>query len=214
MDSSEFDFNRSGIFYPAIMTYWVLLHGTFELLSRGFIRIIEGSDANAPGMEDLIAKAIADTYADPADRHVTKMFDEPQLLTTSQPERITPPDADAISYELFASHAYILGPLLAGWNLLIAGYQAAQAAGYTDKTDPTWEFLRHCRNGAAHNGRFKLRHGEPRRPARWRGVTIASDLDGAPVFRNLQGEGVLALGDPLLLLLDLEKANPQMTAQL
>jgi hypothetical protein len=198
MDPNALNFDRSGLFYPAVMNYWVLLHGAFELLSRGFIRIIDGTDVDGPSTDEPAAKKIADAYADPAARHVTKIFDAPQLLTSGQPERITPPGADELSHELFAEHQYILGPVTAGGNLLIVGHQAAKAEGYTDKNDPTWEFLRHCRNGAAHNGRFNLLNGEPKQPAHWRGLTITPNLHGTPVFKDTQGEGFLALGDPLL----------------
>jgi hypothetical protein len=74
-------------------------------------------------------------------------------------------------------------------------------------TDPIWEFLRHCRNAAAHKGRFNLVRGEPRRLATWRSKTTAPGLNGTLLFTDGKLPGFLGPGDVLYLLSDLEKAR-------
>jgi len=82
---------------------------------------------------------------------------------------------------------------------------------YEDE-DRFWEFLRHCRNAAAHGNRFNLLHDEPRRPARWHHLEITKVLQGQRLFRQEPDEGELLLpADPVHLLWDLERANPHMS---
>lgn len=52
---------------------------------------------------------------------------------------------------------------------------------YFDKT-PELEFFRHLRNGISHGNTFNLKHGEPRRPAHFKGFTITNALQGKPVL--------------------------------
>jgi hypothetical protein len=85
--------------------------------------------------------------------------------------------------------------------LLIAAHEAAKNADYQG---PECEFLRHCRNAAAHGGRFHFKGGEPRRPASWRKMILHSGLRGTPLFGLPDGDGLLAPGDPILLLWDIE----------
>lgn len=87
-------------------------------------------------------------------------------------------------------------------SLLVSAYEALQPV--TDHR-PVWQFLRHCRNAAAHGGRFNLRHGEPSRPAAWKSLSIQPSLHGTPLFGILDEKGLLALGDAILLLWDIEQ---------
>ena len=77
-------------------------------------------------------------------------------------------------------------------------------------TDEKWEFLRHCRNAAAHNGRWNLVGREPRRPARWRDIKLGSDIHDRPLLKvkDSDSAGSLNLGDPIALLWDIEQDNP------
>jgi hypothetical protein len=76
--------------------------------------------------------------------------------------------------------------------------------------DPLWEFLRHCRNAAAHKGFFNFMHGGPKRPAKWRGLEIVSSLQSTPLFNDPQVSGFLGIGDALHLLSDVEQTFPKM----
>jgi len=52
---------------------------------------------------------------------------------------------------------------------------------YFDKT-PELEFFRHLRNGISHGNKFDFKHGEPRRPAKFKNFEIASSLQGEDVL--------------------------------
>jgi hypothetical protein len=73
--------------------------------------------------------------------------------------------------------------------------------------DPIWEFLRHCRNAAAHGGYFKFKWTEPSRPAAWKSLEIIKSMQALPLFTE-GTRGFLHFGDPLLLLWDIEQAFP------
>jgi hypothetical protein len=88
-----------------------------------------------------------------------------------------------------------------GGSLLIAAYEATKED--SDKGE-IWEFLRHCRNAAAHGGCFRFAKSEPSRPARWKGLSIELSLQGTPLFDNLDGKGLIQLGDAVMLLWDIE----------
>jgi hypothetical protein len=71
--------------------------------------------------------------------------------------------------------------------------------------EPPWEFLRHCRNAAAHGGAFAFRGPEPRRPAVWRGLELTQGMSGERLFHHSDDQpGLLGLGDPVRLLIDLD----------
>ena len=95
---------------------------------------------------------------------------------------------------------------MSGASLLIAAYEATKHA--SDKS-AVWEFLRHCRNAAAHGGRFHFKSKKPAPPACWKSLTIEPKLEGTPLFDNLgDGQGLIALGDAVLLLWDIEQIMP------
>jgi hypothetical protein len=71
--------------------------------------------------------------------------------------------------------------------------------------EPEWEFLFHCRNAAAHQGRFHFLNNQPRHPASWRGLQIERSLEGRDLFRADPGNAFLGPGDVILLLSDLEE---------
>lgn len=90
-------------------------------------------------------------------------------------------------------------------SLLIAAYEVAKS-----KSDrgPVWEFFRHCRNAAAHGGRFNLNQGEPSRAAAWKTLSVDRSLHGTPLFNIVGEKGLIALGDAVLLLWDIEQLYP------
>ena len=93
-------------------------------------------------------------------------------------------------------------------SMLIHCHEITRHLGHQE---PEWEFLRHCRNAAAHGGRFNILGAEPRRPASWRGKTIEIELNGERLMDNFDHHGFLSAGDPILLLWDLEQFLPETT---
>lgn len=91
----------------------------------------------------------------------------------------------------------------ASGSLLISAYEQTRA--HHDH-GPLWQFLRHCRNAAAHGGRFGLRPGEPRHLAEWSGIRIERSHDGTPIFHG-SVPGLLTTADLIWLLADIEKAH-------
>lgn len=71
-----------------------------------------------------------------------------------------------------------------------------------------WEFLRHCRNAIAHNGKWHFTGQEPKRTAKWRGIELEKKMHGYPLFVRTSGMGYLKLGDPIALLWDIEQEIP------
>jgi len=65
--------------------------------------------------------------------------------------------------------------------MLVVSYESTKQ--HTDDGE-FWEFFRHCRNAAAHGGRFNFLGAEPKRPARWQGPEITRALHGKPLFRQ------------------------------
>ena len=63
--------------------------------------------------------------------------------------------------------------------LLIVAYESTKQ--FHDRGE-LWEFLRHCRNAAAHNGRFHFRRNEPRYEAKWSSLDVTKPLQGTPLF--------------------------------
>ena len=72
-----------------------------------------------------------------------------------------------------------------------------------------WEFFYHCRNAAAHEGKFTFKNGEPRfDPVRWNGLEITAKSEGQPLLSPPHPNGLLGPGDPILLLWDIEQTLP------
>ena len=61
---------------------------------------------------------------------------------------------------------------------------------YFDKT-PELELFRHLRNGISHGNTFNLQHGEPRRPAAFKGFQITPALHGQNVLFQFMSTGDL-----------------------
>jgi hypothetical protein len=90
-------------------------------------------------------------------------------------------------------------------SLIIAAYEATKTRS---DHGPVWEFFKHCRNAAAHGGRFNFHQGQPSRNATWRKLNVHSGLQGTPLFDILDEKGLIALGDSVLLLWDIEQLCP------
>ena len=184
-------FDRGKPFYPLIMNYLVLLFGFKEFAVRGTI-----------GPRDISPNAL--------EKDLAKILGPLELRCEFQKEHIIA-DADEIAQEIANNSNYVASSLLhSAGVLLILAHEISKDRSYHAK-GPLWEFLRHCRNAAAHQGAFNLVNGEPRRLAEWRGFRIDASLNRTPLFKNEKGVGFISPGDPIGLLWDIEQAYPNMS---
>jgi hypothetical protein len=208
-------FDRSKPFYPLVMNYVVQLIGFKELALRGI---------SGPRRDDLLESTLGRfsiEYGEPDEdeealetlrSHLAKLSGPLELRSEIQDELITV-DIDGIARDLFENTIYVgAWTMPAAGSIFIVAYEMAKEQGWSDREDPLWEFLRHCRNAAAHRGRFAFRGKEPTWLARWGHLEITHSLEGTPLFTDAAGNGLLSPGDPIRLLWDLEQANPQMQA--
>jgi len=114
-------------------------------------------------------------------------------------------DVNLLSTEFAFDHR----PMFEYFNRLSAGSLLIMAWEQTRQShthDPMWEFLRHCRNAAAHNGVFTFAKREPKRAATWHGTSILPSLEGHILFPDPPARGFIGPGDVLNLLADIEAA--------
>lgn len=118
---------------------------------------------------------------------------------------------DLIADEITDNNLYFLSfTMRSAGSLLILAFETTRP--YHDN-GPLWEFLRHCRNAAAHNGRFRFNSGEPRRPAEWGNLRLQASMHDEPLFRvDQQTPGLVEPGDVIRLLWDIEQTYPNMQA--
>jgi hypothetical protein len=136
----------------------------------------------------------------------------PPLRLASSVEGVVPLDIDSgmLASELADEYSHLFRFLLpfAGGALLALAYESTKQ--FRD-AGPVWEFLRHCRNAAAHNGRFHFLGSEPIRPAIWRGHTLLKSMHGTRLFWGSEEEpGLLRPADPVHILWDIEQGLPNL----
>jgi hypothetical protein len=159
-------------------------------------------------VEDARAKGNSEVVERLASITPTELHPPLELVSELENHRIRI-DAEETMLELMQNASHLI-PFLrrtAMGSMLIHVYEATEQ--FHDRT-PLWEFLRHCRNAAAHGGRFSFQHGEPRRPAIWGRYRIETSLDGTWLAATQDAAGLLAPGDLLRLLWDIEQATPNM----
>jgi hypothetical protein len=209
-------FDRSKPFYPVVVNYVVQLIGFKELALRG----VTGPTGTSEDMPRSTLHRFAIEYGDAEDeealenlrRNLAELSGPLELRSEFQEGQVTV-DVDEVARDLFENHAYVLeGQLSAAGSIFIVAYEMAKEQGWRDREDPLWEFLRHCRNAAAHGGRFTFQGKEPIRRARWGHLEITPSLEGVSLFKDVNGNGFLSPGDPIRLLWDLEQTYPNMRA--
>jgi hypothetical protein len=196
--SRKYLVSRASPFYPILMGFLIKLHGFKELALRGALgpRDLETQVRGLPQADDSQV-----TVAD-VTKMVEKLGGPLELKSRVDPTNI-PISADEIAGELIDNHSYLLSEgVSAAIETVILAHERAKAMGFAKRT-AMWEFLRHCRNAAAHNGQFTFGPDEPRRLAEWRGVTLDNSLNGTPLFKGETGSGLLWPGDVVILLHDL-----------
>jgi len=192
----ENHFDRAKPFYPLIVGYISQWIGLRELILRVIL-----------SPRDLTQEAVQQGL----DPELLRQLHGPlDMLSQFTGESIRV-DVDKIGREIFDEHMYLLPFFVrASGNILILAHEITKNKTYSDKS-PLWEFLRHCRNAAAHNGVFTFFADEPKRPAVWGHLSIEASMQGMPLFKGEDHNGFLSPGDPIKLLWDIEQANPSMT---
>jgi hypothetical protein len=230
-------FDKTKPFFPLVMNFAVQMIGFKETMTMADIliirtltkKIVDASHLEAVPFQLTVSPHVTlDGYdlAYPFRNEFREMLVQnpnlplDRLLTHTAPFEIVGPrplkcltqeDGLEFSAEEIAS-VYLAGPEnqvkasgVSSGSLLIAAYQSAKSM--SDR-GPIWEFFRHCRNAAAHGGRFNFTPAEPSRPATWRTLSVHRRLQGTPLFDILGEKGLIALGDSVLLLWEIEQLCP------
>ena len=197
-------FDRSKPFYPLVMLYVVQLFGFKDMALRGVV--------GSPTIEELLSR-LQRKFGDPDDdlRAKFEKIAGPLELRSEYQDDTIEVDADVIAQDLATNVKYLASSVMrSAGALLILAHEATKDQPYRDD-GPLWEFLRHCRNAAAHGGTFSLRKAEPRHRAVWGSLEITRQSNGTPLFKHGQRSGLLSPGDPIRLLWDIEQAYPSIS---
>ncbi|SMO60344.1 hypothetical protein [Gracilimonas mengyeensis] len=201
-------FDRSKPFYPLVMSYLLQYHGLKELAVRGVLGRRNITDTVFEKAFPELQEASSEEKGKIQNNLKTLLG--PLDLKTSHGDRIKV-EADQVAKEIKSNFNYLLPHVIRSTgSLIILAHENTKGKSYRDK-GPLWEFLRHCRNAATHNGLFDFRGSEPKRLAQWKNLTITSDLQDHPLFKNDKGHGFLYPGDPIRLLWDIEQTYPDMS---
>ncbi|MCH8012263.1 MAG: hypothetical protein IIA61_10015 [Candidatus Marinimicrobia bacterium] len=207
----EFDTKKP--FYSIVVAYAAQVHGLLDLSARGMRNLFIKAESNlqqdveeanekikefCEGINDGYkehVQAVLQSKSSPivGVQRLGSVFDKGPKVNTSLL-------ASAIISDPKVSMNFF-GSLSAGALLIMAW----ELTGADHNHEPLWEFLRHCRNAAAHKGHFNLMRNEPRRLAQWRSLKIDKSLHGTLLFWDNQKRGFLGPGDAIYLLLDIEK---------
>jgi hypothetical protein len=193
-----------GAWRPSISTAEVGRVGPWELL---------GLDAGPmPDQHPIAVQLVADAGGDARGGELGRFLGELELESRGSGEVVVV-DADAVGRAV-AEHSLVFRPVLerAAASMLILAWEWNRQ--HSDG-GPSWRFLYHCRNAAAHNGRFRFKRDELARgrldsPAAWGPFTLDVGFQDVPLFRGDDGSGLLGMGDPLRLLWDLERSTPAL----
>jgi hypothetical protein len=199
-------FDRNKPFYPIIISHIAQLHGFVNLASRGLISELDSQSKNNIDLflstqKKNFNKKTMSMIETASKKQLTPQIGKIELQSKhNDPIKI---NIDELGNILFNDHQKPLEEFIrmSSGGLLILAWEIT-----TDlhSKDPLWEFLRHCRNAAAHKGRFNFLGNEPKRPASWNNLEITRDLQGKPLFPDLDQEGYLETGDAIYLLSDIE----------
>jgi len=219
-------FDRGKPFYPLVINYFVLLIGFKDLAGRGVIKELHKHSTSNSGFDiatitegilNRVSVSEADKTQVEQQLHaiisgLSKVLGPLELKSEFQSNHIKV-EVDDIANDLMNNSPYLIRFIMrSASSLLILAHEISKDEPWHDK-GPLWEFLRHCRNAAAHGGIFKIdaRRGEPRHLAEWGRFRIEAALHTTPLFKDETGWGLLAPGDPIRLLWDIEQAYPSMS---
>lgn len=200
-------FDRARPFYPLVMSYIASLHGLLELLARGTRGMLDKKlppghkEAFFEGLDEKTRMRVRGLL----EGSFTPMLGELQLKCIYGGEPVKP-DLSEFASDLTENHGYLLESGIAKTSAYATLVLAYELVKQSRTKDPIWEFFRHVRNAAAHGGRFNFQGAEPSRPASWRSAVVERSLQGTPLIRGAAGTpGFLWLGDPIVLLWDVEQ---------
>jgi hypothetical protein len=210
----ELSFDENKPFCSLIINHVAQVHGFLDLASRGLLSELE--EIGPKGVEMLLAaeghkeKGFNEAVEAISKGGRTGLVGKQQLESKVTGKGITI-NVESLAKEIFNKHKAPLDQMnrMSAGSLLILAYESTRTY---QTQDSLWEFLRHCRNAAAHKGYFNFLHGEPKRPAKWRGLEIISSMQGEPLFNEPPVSGFLGNGDILYLLWDIEQAFPNITS--
>lgn len=200
-------FDEKKIFYPYVIQYLCSLHGYIELVSRQVnsqikqLRDSTGKEQFEKEIENLpYDKELKDKFR-VSHLEATILIGQLSLKSISKGDSIEIDLEKLSNAALVNSKKIIPFQTEAAATLLTMGFELTK--GTYDNGDELWNFFYHCRNGAAHGGRFNITN-KKRYPAKWNKLEITDALNGTPLFRGLGTNGFLEPGDPLYLLHDIE----------
>jgi hypothetical protein len=202
-------FDKGKPFYPLVMHYLTLLVGFKELAVRGVLGkpSLDAALEKIGGIKDAPASQIDELRKD-----LSKLLGPLELKSEFSGDHVIF-DIDEVSREIAQNSSYLAEFLMqAAASVLVLAHELSKDRPWHD-SGPLWEFLRHCRNAAAHGGSISFKGGEPHRLAQWGCLVFVSTLQGLPLFNAADRAGMLSPGDPIRLLYDIERAYPQMTAK-
>jgi len=209
----ELSFDENKPFFPLIINYLAQVHGFIDLASRGLLSKLEA--LGPKGVEMLLAdegykeKGFNEAIEAVSKGDRTGLAGKQELESKVTGKGISI-KVESLAKEIFNKNEAPLNQFnrMSAGSLLILAHESTRTY---QTQDSLWEFLRHCRNAAAHKGHFNFLHGEPKRPAKWRGLEIVSSMQGKPLFNEPPVSGFLGNGDTLYLLLDIEQTFPNIT---
>jgi hypothetical protein len=198
-------FDKSKPFYSLVVSALAQFHGLIELTSRGLYVRLKNNPGERKDFENHEPPGpIRETVKALLAGGTTVLFGTQKHLAPLAGQTIKV-DVNDLGRVIIEDHkpAHEYFDRMSAGSLLILAWELTEPS---HTHDPLWEFLRHCRNAAAHRGSFNLLHGEPKRSAKWRGAQIVPSLQGSPLFADPPAPGFMGPGDVLYLLADVEAA--------
>jgi hypothetical protein len=201
-NSMKYNFDRAKPFYPIVISYLIALHAIKEMAAIGAL-----GNNRSWNFDALSGTAVDRQHLQDS---IQKLLGPLELSVTEEPKRLNIPIGE-VAKEFVDNHSYLLEyQIRAALSILVMAHETTKRKPYRDNGE-LWEFLRHCRNAAAHNGKFHFENGEPRHRAKWRNIELQSSMHGEPLLTQPDGKGYLKLGDPIALLWELESSYTAIT---
>lgn len=203
---NQYHFDREKPFYPLVISFFTVLHGFKEFCALGGVKklglevggLLPGK--NWPDMKNMPPES--QSVFNEAIKIFERLRGPIDLKITGDVQRLNVP-LETISVEMVDNWNYLIDYQIRAASMVLAmGYHEIQ---YSKTLGTKKEFLFHCRNAVAHNGRFDFRNGV-KREAEWREIEIDEAMKGRPLFVTPKTpDGLLNIGDPIALLWDIEQ---------
>jgi hypothetical protein len=178
-------------------------HGLIELTSRGiYVELKDNPSRREDFQSNEPDSPVKETVTRLLETGVTPLFGKQKHLAPLAGQSMKV-DVNVLGHTIVKDHkrAHAYFDRMSAGALVILVWEITELE---HSHDPAWEFLRYCRNAAAHGGSFNFLHGEPRRLADWRGAQILPALQGSTLFADPPTQGSMGPGDVLYPLSDIE----------